>query len=116
MRLTIRQLGIATAMGAVAVSAFASGWWRDDNIARPATNAANGAPEWKLPKPMIANLEADARILVARRPFGAAGDPPNSPAGGPPGAAAPGVKSATATEWRISGMVTSETSRYLVVL
>ena len=116
MRLTIRQLGIATAMGAAAVSAFASGWWRDDNIARPATNAANGAPEWKLPKPMIANLEADARILVARRPFGAAGDRPNNPAGGATGAGGVGAGSATAVQWRISGIVTSETSRYLVVL
>src|SRR5690242_9685468 len=102
MRLTIRQLGIATAVGAVAVSAFGFGWWQDDDVARRAINAAGAAPEWKLPKPMVADLAADAKILAARRPFGVAGDRANNPAGGPGGVGAASA-TATPTQWRIGG-------------
>ena len=116
MRLTIRQLGIAIAVGAVAVSAFGFGWWQDDDVARRAINAKGAASEWKLPKPMAADLAGDAKILAARQPFGIAGDRPNNPAGGPTGAGGVGAGSATAIQWRISGIVTSDTSRYLVVL
>jgi hypothetical protein len=116
MRLTIRQLGIASAMGAVAVSAFALGWWQDDDVARRAINATGAAPEWKLPKPMVADLAADAKILAARRPFGAAGDRANNPAGGPIGPGGVGAGNVPAAQWRIGGIVTTETSRRLVVL
>jgi len=117
MRLPVRQLVIAMAMGSLSIVAFALGWWQDDDAGRRAMDGSTNAPEWRLPKAIVSDLSADAKILLARRPFGAAGERANVVAGaavGPGVAAGPG--SGTATQWRIGGIVTTETSRRLVIL
>jgi hypothetical protein len=113
MRLTIRQLGIAAGMAGLAIAAFALGWWQNDDVRRRAASMATIAGEWRSPKPILSDLSADAKILLARRPFGAAGVGANVPAGG---AIGQGSASATPTPWRIGGIVTTETSRRLVIL
>jgi hypothetical protein len=116
MGLTIRQLGIAAAIGVVAISAFALGWWQEDDVRRHASSAATTPPEWRPHKPMVGDPVADAKILAARRPFGAPGERANAPAGGPIGPGGVGAGSAPAVQWRIGGIVATETSRRLVVL
>jgi hypothetical protein len=100
-------------MASLAILAFALGWWQDDDARRRAMDASTNAPEWRLPKPVVSDLAADTKILMARRPFGAAGDRINAVAGGAVGA---GPGSGIATQWRIGGIVTTETSRRLVIL
>jgi hypothetical protein len=112
MRLTARQGGIVAGMVGLGVSAFALGWWLDDVAGRSAINANAPAAEWKIPKPKPADLAADAKIVLAKQPFGAAGE--GAVTSGPTGGA--GAGNALPTQWRISGIVTTETSRYLVVL
>jgi hypothetical protein len=60
---------------------------------------------------MVLDLSADAKILSAIRPFGggAAAGGAIAPVGTTPG-------NATAAQWRIGGIVTTETSRRLVIL
>jgi hypothetical protein len=111
MRPTGRQAGIAAAIGGIGVSAFALGWWTDD--AAPAAGKANAsAAEWKIPQPKPTDLGADAKIVLAKQPFGAAGE--RAVAAGPTGGASPA--DAVPVQWRIGGIVTGQTSRYLVVL
>src|ERR1700730_905494 len=112
MRLTARQAGIAAGLAGLAVSAFALGWWQDDAAGRGATRANAPAAEWKIPQPKPADRAGDAKIVLTKQPFGAAGD--RAGAGGPIGAA--GAANQPAMQWRIGGIVTTETSRYLVVL
>jgi hypothetical protein len=117
MRLPVRQSAIAIGMGSLSIVAFALGWWQEDDTRRRATGAPTNAAEWRLPKPVASDLSADTTILLARRPFGAAGERANAVDGaavGPGVVAGPG--SGTATQWRIGGIVTTETSRRLVIL
>jgi hypothetical protein len=110
MRLTTRQLGILASMTSAAVAAFALGWWQGDGAHR-APGAAATATDWKLPRPTGLDLSADAKILSAIRPFGA-----GVAAGGTvaQGGTSPG--NTIAAQWRIGGIVTTETSRRLVIL
>ncbi len=112
MRLTARQGGIVAGMAGLGVSAFALGWWLDDAAGRSPIKANAPAAEWKLPQPKPADLAADAKIVLAKQPFGAAGE--RAVTSAPTGGA--GAGNPTAGQWRISGIVTTETSRYLVVL
>jgi len=117
MRLSVRQSAIAIGMGSLSIVAFTLGWWQEDDARRRATGAPTNAAEWRLPKPVTSDLSADTTILLARHPFGAAGERANAVAGAAvgPGVVA-GSGSGTATQWRIGGIVTTETSRRLVIL
>lgn len=114
MPLTICQTGIAVALAAVAVSAFALGWRQgDDRNRSAAADTANS--EWKPVRPVIPDLARDAKILAERQPFGAATALPGVPAV----PAAPGTPSAAtppSVQWRVDGVVTTETNRYLIVM
>jgi hypothetical protein len=112
VRLTARQAGIAAGLAGLGVSAFALGWWQDDPAGRGAIRANAAAAEWKIPQPKPADLAADAKIVLSKQPFGAAAE--RGATGGAAGAAGGG--NPTPTQWRIGGIVTTETSRYLVVL
>jgi len=112
MRLTARHAGIAAGAAGLVASAFALGWWQDDPAGRAATRANAPAAEWKIPQPKPADLAGDAKIVLAKQPFGAAGE--RSVTGGATDGA--GAGNPTPTQWRIGGIVTTETSRYLVVL
>ncbi len=112
MRLTARQGGIVAGMTGFGVSAFVLGWWLDDAASRSAIKANAPAAEWNIPQPKAADLAADAKIVLAKQPFGAAGE--HAVTSGPTGGA--GAGNPLPTQWRISGIVTTETSRYVVVL
>lgn len=112
VRLTARQGGIVAGMTGFAVSAFVLGWWLDDAAGRSAIKANGPAAEWSIPQPKPADLAADAKIVLAKQPFGAAGE--RAVTSGPTGGA--GAGNPLPTQWRISGIVTTETSRYVVVL
>jgi hypothetical protein len=112
MRLTARQGGIVAGMTGFGVSAFVLGWWLDDATGRSAIKANAPAAEWNIPQPKPADLAADAKIVLAKQPFGAAGE--RAVTSGPTGGA--GAGNPLPTQWRISGIVTTETSRYVVVL
>ena len=112
VRLTARQGGIVAGMTGFAVSAFVLGWWLDDAAGRSAIKANAAAAEWSIPQPKPADLAADAKIVLAKQPFGAAGE--RAVTSGPTAAA--GAGNPLPTQWRISGIVTTETSRYVVVL
>ncbi len=111
MRLTARQAGIATGMAGLSLTAFALGWWQDDPAGRGVFRSKAPAAEWKVPQPRQSDLAADAKIVLAKQPFGAAGQRAVTSTSGGAGAG-----DATPTQWRISGIVTAETNRYLVVL
>ena len=112
MRLTGRQAGIAAGMAGLSVTAFALGWWQDDPAGREVFRSHAPAAEWKIPQPRQSDLAADAKIVLAKQPFGAAGG--RAVTNGASGGA--GAGNATPTQWRIGGIVTTETNRYLVVL
>jgi hypothetical protein len=112
MRLTARQGGIVAGMTGFGVSAFVLGWWLDDAAGRSAIKANAPAAEWNIPQPKPADLAADAKIVAAKQLFGAAGE--RAVTSGPTGGA--GAGNPLPTQWRISGIVTTETSRYVVVL
>jgi hypothetical protein len=112
MRLTARQGGIVAGMTGFGVSAFVLGWWLDDAAGRSAIKANAPAAEWNIPQPKPADLAADAKIVAAKQLFGAAGE--RAVTSGPTGGAVAG--NPLPTQWRISGIVTTETSRYVVVL
>ena len=116
--INLRQIGPAGALVVVGGIAFALGWWQDDaDLRAPPTRAAE--TPWNPPKPAASDLAAYDAILAKRPPFGASAAP--APAGtvaGGPGA--PGAPGATIPPpeipWRVGGIVTSELSRYLVIL
>jgi hypothetical protein len=112
MRLTARQGGIVAGMVGLGASAFVLGWWLDDAAGRSAIRANAPAAEWNIPQPKPADLGADARIVLSKQPFGAAGERvvTNGPTGGA------GAGNPLPTQWRITGIVTTEASRYVVVL
>jgi len=112
MRPTLRQTAIGLVLSAVALSAFALGWWQQDDGRRGAA-ADMADSDWQPVKPVIPDLAADAKTLAERQPFGAPATPSGSPTvpGAPPAAANP-----VPVEWRVVGVVTTETDRYLTVL
>ena|SRR5271166_3690819 len=114
MPLGIRHTSTAAALAAVAVCAFGLGWWQSGDLPRPPTSAASS--EWNPPKPAPADLTAYANILSQRQPFGAAPTPATAGATGAAGPNAAGPAKAAAVQWRVGGIVTAGTDRYLVVL
>lgn len=110
MPLTIRQSGIAIALGAVALSGFAFGWWHEVEGGRTAS-APGDDPGWTALNPVISDPAKDAATLAERQPFGTPPPPPGVPLAGAPSAATPAP-----AQWRIGAIVTADTSRYLVLL
>ena len=114
MRPTLRQTAIGLVLAAVALSAFALGWWQqDDGGSRASADMADS--DWRPVKPLIPDLAGDAKTLAERQPFGT----PATPAGSPAAAAVPGAPvaaNAVPVEWRVVGVVTTETDRYLTLV
>jgi hypothetical protein len=107
-----RRLGLAAAAGGAVLIGFALGWWGDQPPARrdivPGANS-----DWVLPKSSAADLAGFAKILAQRLPFGAPAERAN------PGSAAPqqaAAATAGAAQWRVGGIVVTETGRHLVIL
>jgi hypothetical protein len=107
--ITIRQIGLAGALAAVAVVAFALGWWQDSSAqVRPAALAPEAS--WNLPKSAAFDLAGYTTILANRPPFGAMASIGSSTANM---VAAPETP---AVQWRLGGIVVTETGRHLIVL
>ena len=109
MALTFRHIAVSTGIGFIALLAFAVGWWEgDDGNNRAATPPA--ARDWQLPKPIASDVSTYAQILAQKPPFGAptANPVPTGPQ------TAPG--NATVIDWRVGGIVMTETSGYLIIL
>jgi hypothetical protein len=114
MRPTLRQTAIGLVLAAVALSAFALGWRQQDDGRRGAV-ADVADSDWQPVKPVIPDVAGDAKILAERQPFGT----PATPSGSPTVPAVPGAPvaaNAVPVEWRVVGVVTTETDRYLTVL
>jgi len=112
MRLNTRSAGTAAGVAGLGIVAFALGWWQGGDAGHRAFKANSPAAEWKLPEPKPADLATDAKIILAKQPFGAAGERAAVAASG----AGAGAASAPSAQWRIGGIVAGATSRYLVVL
>ena len=115
-QLSLPRIGIAIVMALAAIGSLAFGWWRNDEV-RDHVPAVAAEPAWNVPKPAVTDLSRYAAILAQRQPFGA---PAPSAASGPGGAGgaragrSPGA--AAAVKWRVNGIVTTDASRYLVVM
>jgi len=110
MTLPLRRVAIAVGVGGIVLLAFALGWWGgDDGGRRPATAAA--APAWLLPKPIASDMSSYAQILAQNPPFGALAPNPISAEPQPTGS-----RNAALIEWRVGGIVMTETSRHLIIL
>jgi hypothetical protein len=109
MALTLRHIAISTGIGCIALLAFALGWWEgDDGNHRTTTRPAG--PEWLLPKPIVSDVSAYAQILAQKPPFGA-------PAANPvPAGPQTASGNTTVIDWRVGGIVMTETSGYLIIL
>jgi type II secretory pathway component PulC len=108
MALTLRQIGISTVSGCIVLLAFGLGWWEaDDGNHNAATRPAG---EWLSPKPIASDISTYAQILTQKPPFGAPAANP-VPAGPQtaPGNVAP-------VDWRVGGIVMTQTSRHLIIL
>jgi hypothetical protein len=117
MRLSPNQLAIAIGIAALPVLAFGFGWLQENALPRGASRGPAAPTEWAPPRPAERDLAADANLLASRRPFGASIGPGAAPPAGATGAAAPGSNPASpAVQWRLGGIVMTETSRRLVVL
>jgi hypothetical protein len=105
---TLRHIGISTVSGCIAILAFAVGWWEaDDGNHNAATRPAG---EWLSPKPIASDVSTYAQILAQKPPFGApaANLVPAGPQT-PPG-------NTTVLDWRVGGIVTTETGGRLIIL
>jgi hypothetical protein len=107
-----RRIGLATAGTGAALLGFALGWWGDQEGGRREF-APGAAAEWSLPKPAAPDLSGFAKTLAQRLPFGVAAERA-SPA--PAGAQTAAPVSAGAAQWRVGGIVVTETGRYLIIL
>jgi hypothetical protein len=108
MALTLRHIGISTVVGCIVLLAIALGWWEaDDGNHNAATRPAG---EWPSPKPIASDFSTYAQILTQKPPFGAPAANP-VPAGPqtPPG-------NASVVDWRVGGIVTTETGGRLIIL
>lgn len=110
MTLTLRHIAIPAGMSGIALLAFALGWWGGDDGARRATASVANAG-WVLPKSNASDVSTSAQILAQKAPFGAL---PANPV--PTGSQPAGGGTASAVEWRVGGIVTTETSRHLIIL
>ena len=109
MAFTLRHIAISTGISCFAVLTFALGWWQgDDGNHRAATPRAG--PEWLLPKPIASDVSTYAQILAQKPPFGAPAA--NTVPAGPQTASG----NTTAIDWRVGGIVMTETSKYLIIL
>jgi hypothetical protein len=111
MPLSIRRMTLAAAAGSVALLAFALGWRGSEDGGRRASTAV-AAPEWEQAKPIVSDVSAYAKVLAQKPPFGAPAERAQPVSAAPQ---AVGSESA-AQQWRVGGIVTTETSQYLVVL
>jgi len=112
MPLSSRQIAVTGGTGAVALLAFALGWWGGDDGNRRALTITP-APEWEAPKRIASDVSAYSNILAQRSPFGAPAERANAMPAAPAGAS-PG--NAGAAQWRVGGIVTTETSQHLIIL
>jgi hypothetical protein len=109
MALTLRHITISSGISCIALLAFALGWWEgDDGNHRAATRPASS--DWRLPKPIVSDVSAYGQILAQKPPFGApVADPvPAGPKTAP--------LNTTVVDWRVGGIVMTETSRHLIIL
>ena len=116
-QLSLPRIGIAIVMALAAIGSLAFGWWRNDEV-RDHVPAVAAEPAWNVPKPAVTDLSRYATILAQRQPLGA---PAPSPARAPGGAGEAGgpnapPAAAAAVKWRVNGIVTTDASRYLVVM
>jgi hypothetical protein len=109
MALTFPHIATSAGIGCIALLAFALGWWEgDDSDHRAATRSAG--PEWLSPKPIVSDVSAYAQILAHKLPFGA-------PAVNPvPTGSQTAPLNTTVIDWRVGGIVMTETSGYLIIL
>jgi hypothetical protein len=109
MALTFRHIAISTGIGFIALLAFALGWWEGDDGNHRAAAPPAGR-EWLLPKPIASDVSTYDQILVQKPPFGAS-------AANPVPAGLQAVPGNTAViDWRVGGIVMTETSGYLIIL
>ena len=114
MQLSIRRAGIAIVLAAIAGATFALGWQQADDAGR-SNLPGPGDVEWRPAKPAIPDPTADAKILEERQPFGAPAVAPGMAA--MPAAPGPaGVPAPPPVQWRVTGLVTTEANRYLIVM
>jgi hypothetical protein len=108
MALTLRHIAIPTVIGCIVLLPFALGWWEADGGNHNA--ATRPAGEWLSPKPIASDISTYAQILTQKPPFGAPAANP-VPAGPqtPPG-------NTTVIDWRVGGIVTTETGGRLIIL
>lgn len=107
-----RRIGLPIAGAGAALLGFAAGWWGDQEGARREL-ASGVAAEWSPPKPIAPDLSSFAKILAQRPPFGAPAERAGpAPAVGQPAAPA----SVGAAQWRVGGIVVTETGRHLIIL
>jgi hypothetical protein len=117
-QLSLSRIGIAVVMALAAIGSLAFGWWRNDEV-RDHVPTVAAEPAWNVPKPAVTYLSRYATILAQRQPFGAPAPSAASAPGGPGGAGgqnAPAPGAAEAVKWRVNGIVTTDASRYLVVM
>jgi hypothetical protein len=108
MALTLRHISIPTVIGCIVLLPFALGWWEaDDGNYNAATRPAG---EWLSPKPIASDISTYAQILTQTPPFGA---PAANPVPVGP-QTAPG--NAPVIDWRVGGIVTTETGGRLIIL
>jgi len=108
MALTFRHITISAGIGCIALLAFALGWWEGDDGNHRAAAPPSGR-EWLLPKPIASDVSAYAEILVQKPPFGA-------PAANPVPAGPQTAPGNTVIDWRVGGIVMTETSGHLIIL
>jgi hypothetical protein len=117
-QLSLPRIGIAVVMALAAIVGLAFGWWRNDEV-RDHVPAVAAEPAWNVPKPAVTDLSRYATILAQRQPFGAPAPSATSGPGGAGAAGAPNAPSpgaAAAVKWQVNGIVTTDASRYLVVM
>ncbi len=109
MAFPLRHIAISAGISCVALLAFALGWWESDDGNHHAATRPAGR-EWLLPKPIASDFSTYAQILAQKPPFGASAA--NTVPAGPQTASG----NTTAIDWRVGGIVMTETSRYLIIL
>jgi hypothetical protein len=107
-KLGFRQTAIGAAIAAVAVWSFVLGWLQNDEGSQNARKT-DTVSEWTPIKPKTLDLAADAKTLTSKLPFGVPAQPGTTPSVVGPGPT-------PQPQWRIGGVVITETRRYLVLL
>ena len=109
MALTLRNITISAGITCIALLGFVLGWWEGDDGNHRAAAAPSG-PEWLLPKPIASDVSTYAQILAQKPPFGA------PTANRVPAGAQPAPANTTVIDWRVGGIVMTETSGHLIIL